>query len=182
MAQGLSAGIRFFQYRDKNGSRRSVYEASLALAGIARSEGALFIVNDHADIAAAVDAHGVHLGQDDLPIGAAKKIAGTERIIGISTHSREEALRAEEAGADYIGFGPIFTTQTKDAGQAQGLAALSALKSSVRIPVIAIGGITINNCKSVHDAGADGMAVISAILSAADPEDAARTMLSIVMP
>jgi len=180
MAAAIAAGVRFFQYRNKNGSRRAVYETSLRLALLAKMSGALFFVNDHADIAAAVDADGVHLGQDDLPIEHARGLLGTKKLIGISTHSREQAVAAEISGADYIGFGPIFTTTTKDAGQVQGCAGITLIKQTVSIPVIAIGGITQGNVRDVIKAGADGVAVISAILSAPDIGRAAETMIKCI--
>jgi thiamine-phosphate pyrophosphorylase len=178
MAAAVAAGVRFFQYRNKNGPRRAVYEASLRLASLAKSSGALFFVNDHADIAVAVDADGVHLGQDDLPIEHARELLGKKKLIGISTHSREQAVAAEKAGADYIGFGPVFTTTTKDAGRVQGCAGITLIKQAVSIPVIAIGGITHGNVRDVIKAGADGVAVISAILSAQDIGRAAETMIA----
>jgi thiamine-phosphate pyrophosphorylase len=168
MAVALTAGVTFFQYRNKNDSRKHIYEA------------ALLIVNDHADIAAAVDAHGVHLGQDDLPIECARKLLGKEKLIGISTHNAEEARAAQAAGADYIGFGPIFPTPTKATGDAQGCARISGIKQTVSIPVIAIGGITHENVQDVMRAGADGAAVISAVLSAPDPGLAAKKMLELL--
>jgi thiamine-phosphate pyrophosphorylase len=177
MTSALAAGIRFFQYRNKSGARKDIYETSLLLASLANKSGALFIVNDHADIAAAVKADGVHLGQDDLPLEPARKLLGNEKIIGISTHSREQAVSAEIAGADYIGYGPIFATKTKDAGQIQGCAGIAVIKRAVSLPVIAIGGISHANVRDVIEAGADGAAVISAILSATDIELAARNMM-----
>jgi thiamine-phosphate pyrophosphorylase len=180
MLSAIAAGVRFFQYRSKNGSRRDIYETSLHLASTARAAGALFIVNDHADIAAAVGADGVHLGQDDLPIEYARKLLGREKFVGISTHSLEQAADAERAGADYIGFGPIFTTKTKDAGTARGCDGITVLKQAVRIPVIAIGGITHANVKNVISAGADGAAVISAVLSAPDIGQAAGKLLQLI--
>lgn len=180
MGRALSAGVRFFQYRDKTGTRRSIYETALQLAKLAREAEALFIVNDHADIAVAVDADGVHVGQDDLPPEAARAMVGPDRIIGVSTHSREQALLAERSGADYIGFGPLFPTLTKDAGAVQGLKALTIIRQSVRIPIIVIGGINHENCASAMEAGADGVAVISAILYADDLQKAARDMMSFV--
>ncbi len=180
MADAISAGVRFFQYRSKRGSRRAIWETSRRLAPLAREAGALFVVNDHADIAAAVDADGVHLGQDDLPIAYARKLVGREKIIGISTHSSEEACAAEAAGADYVGFGPIFRTTTKDAGREQGVDGLRIIKKTVVIPVIAIGGITRERIRHVMDVGADGAAVISAILSAPDIGQAARLMMDIL--
>ncbi len=150
------------------------------LSPIAHQAKALFIVNDHPDIAAAVDADGVHLGQDDLPIDHARKILGSGKIIGISTHSREQAAEAERTGADYIGFGPVFSTATKDAGEAKGISFLKAVKQTVEIPVIAIGGITQANISEVFQAGADGAAVISAVLSADDIDQAAREMVAVI--
>jgi thiamine-phosphate diphosphorylase len=164
----IAAGIRFFQYRSKHSSRRAIYETSLELAATARASGALFILNDHADIAVASGAHGVHLGQDDLPIEEARRITGREMFIGISTHSRDQAQKAQCAGADYIGFGPVFRTATKEAGKARGIDAITSIKQSVSIPVIAIGGIDKGNVPAVLEAGADGIAVISAILKSPD--------------
>ncbi len=179
MSSAIEAGVRFFQYRNKSGPRREIYETSLQLAGLAKSAGALLIVNDHADIAVAAGADGVHLGQDDLPIEDARKAVGREKIIGISTHSKEQASVAEESGADYIGFGPIFQTATKDAGSIQGMEGIAAIRRTVSIPVIAIGGINAGNVRDVISAGADGVAVISAILSAPDPGRAAAEMVKL---
>ncbi len=178
MARALSAGIRFFQYRSKRGTRRAIYETTRLLSPVAQQARALFLVNDHADIAAAVDADGVHLGQDDLPIEQARKILGPGKIIGISTHSTEQAVAAERSGADYVGFGPVFSTATKDAGAVQGIPKLSAVKKAIGIPIIAIGGISRANIGGVIRGGADGAAVISAILSTDDIVRASREMLA----
>jgi thiamine-phosphate pyrophosphorylase len=179
MRQALAAGVKFFQYRSKNGTRKNIFETALMLSGIARNAKACFMVNDHADIAAAVNADGVHLGQDDLPIEFARKLLGRDKLIGISTHSLEQARAAEAAGADYIGFGPIFRTSTKDAGQTQGIQNLTIIKNSVAIPVIAIGGINQANVQFVAQAGADGAAVISVVLSAPDIRFAAEQLVGI---
>jgi thiamine-phosphate pyrophosphorylase len=176
MNDAIAAGVRFFQYRSKRGPRKYIYETCVRLALLARAAGVLFIVNDHADIAAAVDADGAHLGQDDLPIEFARKMLGTKKLIGISTHNREQALAAEQAGADYVGFGPVFETSTKDAGTVQGCEALTLIRKTVSIPVIAIGGITHANVRDVLNAGADGVAIISAILSAPDMRQAVDKM------
>jgi thiamine-phosphate pyrophosphorylase len=177
LSQALSVGVKFFQYRSKSDTRKHIYETALRLASMARCAGALFIVNDHADIAVAVDADGVHLGQDDLPIASARKLLGKKKVVGVSTHSVEQAMAAEAAGADYIGFGPLFATQTKDAGAVQGLGALALLRKSVAIPIIAIGGIKQTNIRETMHAGANGVAVISAVLSAADIQKAAEEMI-----
>ena len=142
-----------------------------------KQKGAVFIVNDHADIAAAVDANGVHLGQEDLPIEHARKLLGTKKIIGVSTHDIDQAVAAQEGGADYIGFGPVFETGTKNAGPRKGREQLSLVRKAVSIPLIAIGGITLENVADVISAGADGVAVISAILSSGDIKNATEEMI-----
>ncbi len=158
--------MAFFQYRNKNGTRREIYETALRLTRAIRESGALFILNDHVDIAAAAGADGVHLGQDDLPIAVARRILGPEALVGISTHSLEQAQAAQNEGADYIGFGPVYPTTTKDAGTAQGIKRLTAIAAAVSIPVIAIGGMTRDTIGDVMSAGAGGAAVISAVCAA----------------
>ncbi len=160
----LDCGIKWIQYRDKKNTRRAIYENAVDLRQITSEYDATLIINDHTDIALASDAEGVHLGQDDLPLKEARKITGQKFTIGISTHSIEEALEAQDTGADYLGFGPIFHTNTKDAGEPKGIGALKEVKKIVNIPVIAIGGINTENLASVLDAGADGIAVSSGIL------------------
>jgi thiamine-phosphate pyrophosphorylase len=179
MQQALAAGVKFFQYRNKNGTRKNIYETALMLSQLSRNANACFIVNDHADIAAAVNADGVHLGQDDLPIEFARKLIGRDKFIGISTHSLEQARTAEAAGADYIGFGPIFKSSTKDAGQTQGIHNLTIIKHAVSIPVIAIGGINQANVLFVAQAGADGAAVISVVLSTPDIKIASEQLINV---
>ncbi|MBT9537507.1 MAG: thiamine phosphate synthase [Nitrospirae bacterium] len=173
----LSAGVRWIQYREKDKSRRDIYRGALMLRELTDKFRASLIVNDYADIAIAVNADGVHLGQDDLPLKEARKILGKEKIIGISTHSIEQAIAAEAGGADYIGFGPIFHTETKDAGKPKGIAALREIKKIIKIPVVAIGGIKTENLKSVIDA--DAVAVSSAIIQG-DIADNAIRFLSIL--
>lgn len=183
----LAAGISWIQYRDKTSPRRVIYEQALIIRRVTRAFGALFIMNDHADIAVAVDADGVHLGQDDLPLEAARKIVGN-RIVGISTHSVGEAIAAAEAGADYIGFGPIFPTTTKDAGMPKSPEALREIRTAVSIPVIAIGGISADNAASVFFGGAHGVAVSSALQKGAAETtvprflDAVRGVGTILLP
>ena len=175
----LRAGVGWVQYRNKNASRRKVYEEAVKLKDLAGKHNAVFIVNDYSDIALAVDADGVHLGQDDLPVKEARKILGKGKIIGVSTHCIEQALEAEQAGADYLGFGPIFHTATKDAGSPKGTEMLRAIKDRVSIPVIAIGGINLHNLNSVLETGADAVAVASAIAKG-DIEGNARKFMEII--
>ncbi len=174
----LKAGIRWIQYREKNRTRREMFHDALRLREITRRFDACFIVNDYADIALAVDADGVHLGQDDLPVKEARKIMGG-RIIGVSTHNVQEAIDAEKEGADYIGFGSIFPTATKKDAVLQGLDALRNAKHSVKIPVIAIGGINADNVKSVFETGCYGVAASSGLLKG-DLKENAEKFLSVI--
>jgi thiamine-phosphate pyrophosphorylase len=172
----LRAGVGWVQYRDKDASRRKIYEESVKLRDLAGKHNAVFIVNDYSDIALAIDAGGVHLGQDDLPVKEARKILGKGKIIGVSTHCIEQALEAEQSGADYIGFGPVFHTSTKDAGIPKGIDLLKEIKNKVSIPVAAIGGISFENIHSVLETGVDAVALASAILKGNIEENAGRFM------
>jgi len=158
----LRAGVKCIQYREKDLSRREIYEHAVTIRKLTRLSDAGLIINDHADIALAVDADGVHLGQDDLPLKEARKIMGS-KLVGISTHSLAQAMEAERGGADYIGFGPVFHTTTKDAGSPKGIDAIRVIKENVSIPVVAIGGISLDNVALVIRAGADAVAVATAI-------------------
>ena len=161
----LKTGVKCVQYREKDKTRKEMHEDALRLRGLTKEHQAIFIVNDFADIAFSVDADGVHLGQDDLPLKEARSIMGKKKIIGISTHNVEQAIAAEAEGADYIGFGPVFYTSTKeDAGSPKGTDVLREIKKQVHIPVVAIGGINLENLRSVLDTGIDAVAVSSAIL------------------
>jgi len=147
----------------------AILTAAVAMRKAADSAGAVFIVNDSVDIAIASKADGVHIGQTDAAITDARRRLGSHAIIGVSTHNAQEAIEAEAAGADYISFGPIFPTRTKlDADRPKGLAALAELRCHVSLPIVAIGGITEANAPQVMRAGADAVAVISAILLAKD--------------
>ncbi len=163
--KAISAGIRIIQIRDKNMSKRDLYDEALRVRDLTRKHNVTFIMNDYIDIAMAVRADGVHLGQDDMPIEEARRISGKKMIIGISTHTISQALKAEGGGADYIGFGPMFKTSTKNAGRPKGIRALRNICEKIKIPVAAIGGISSDNITGVMDAGADACAVISAIQS-----------------
>ncbi len=178
LREALAAGVAFFQYRDKTGAPRAVFETAARLAALCRHHGALFVVNDRADVAAAAGADGVHLGQDDLPVADARKLLGPAALIGLSTHSPEEARAAEAAGADYIGFGSIFPTTSKETVVLQGIEGIRKVRESVALPIIAIGGIGPENAGKVIAAGADGVAVIAAVLAAQDRQRAARELIN----
>lgn len=162
--QAIKAGIGTMQLREKDLSKKDLFNIALTLRKMTQKNNVLFIVNDYIDIALAVDADGVHLGQEDMPIEEARKIMGTNKLIGISTHSLRQAVEAQNSGADYIGFGPIFHTATKDAGKPKGIDAITKIKKNIKIPVVAIGGITWENAYEVLNAGADSVAVASGIL------------------
>ncbi|MFN3479315.1 MAG: thiamine phosphate synthase [Thermodesulfovibrionales bacterium] len=164
VATALDSGIRWIQYREKDESRAFIFHWSLRLRELTFRYNAALTVNDHTDIAVAIGADGIHLGQEDLPIKEARRIAD-KKFIGISTHFLSEAITAEGEGADYIGFGPVFMTETKDAGPAKGLELLKEIKRNVKIPVVAIGGINAGNISSVFEAGADAVAIASGLLS-----------------
>jgi thiamine-phosphate pyrophosphorylase len=174
--RALSAGIRIIQLREKEMSRRDLFREAVKIREITERAGALFIVNDYVDLALACRADGVHLGQDDLPLAEARRVTGEKMIIGVSTHSLAQAVKAEEGGADYIGFGPMFGTRTKDAGRPRGLRALQRVRRSVKIPIVAIGGINPGNVRDVIMNGADACAVVSAVLRGDIRENAASLL------
>ena len=175
----LQTGVKWIQYREKNKTRNELYADSVRIRELTKDYQAAFIVNDYADIAMSVEADGVHLGQDDLSLREARSMMGREKIIGISTHDVNQAVAAEEEGADYIGFGPVFHTTTKDAGKPKGVDMLREIKKQVRIPVVAIGGINLENLESVLDTGIDAVAVSSAILRS-DIETHAKKIMEII--
>ena len=155
------------QYRNKNAETREMFDEALRLREICRN--ALFLINDRIDIALAVDADGVHLGQSDMPYRAARKMLGPEKIIGITVHNIAEATEAQRLGADYLGVSPIFDTFTKsDAGKPAGIALIEEIRDQVNIPLIAIGGINLANAPEVVRAGADGLCAISAVVAKED--------------
>ncbi|MEJ5329749.1 MAG: thiamine phosphate synthase [Desulfobaccales bacterium] len=169
----LAAGVRVVQYRDKEADTRTLYEEACLLRKLCR--GVLFLVNDRVDVALAVEADGVHLGQQDLPCRVARRLLGPDKIIGVTVSSLAEARQAVRDGADYLGVSPIFPTCTKpDAGRACGLELLRQIRAQVSLPLIAIGGITLENAPQVAAAGADGLCAISAVLSEPDVEAAIR--------
>ena len=171
-----SGGVTLLQYRDKLRSYEERLELGHDLKRLCAEFQVQFIINDDLELALALDADGLHLGQEDGDPAAARAALGSKKLIGISTHSFEEALAAQEAGADYIGFGSIYPTLTKDVEYVQSPEALAQLMEKVQIPVVAIGGITRDNACAVIDAGADAIAVISAVLTARSPGLAATEL------
>ena len=176
-----AGGASVIQLREKRASPREFYQSALEAMLTARRLGVQIIINDRVDIAIAVDADGVHLGQDDLPPDRARVLLGAGRIIGFSTHSLEQALAADSAPVDYVAIGPIFQTSTKERPHPiVGLETVSELKRRITKPLVGIGGITLPTAPSVIEAGADSIAVISDLLSAADIAERTRAFLGSV--
>jgi thiamine-phosphate pyrophosphorylase len=177
----LAGGADVIQLRDKDMDDRGLLALASDLRELTARMGALLIVNDRPDIALASNADGVHLGQDDMPVAAVRRILPPSMIVGASVGTVSEAVRAEEEGASYVALSPVFSTGSKDdAGPGRGLEMLSRMKDAVSIPVVAIGGIDGSNAASVIEAGADGIAVISAVVSQDDIEASARSLRQIV--
>src|SRR3989339_448971 len=173
----LKGGVKTIQLREKGLATHELYSLACELRKITSDFKANFIVNDRVDIALAVEADGVHLGWQSLPFGVVRKLLGFEKLIGVSTHNRQEALQAQEYGADYITFGPIFDTPSK-AGllKPTGVEEIQKLKNEIDLPIVAVGGINEKNVESVLNGGADGIAVISSIMQADNPEATARCL------
>ena len=177
----IRGGVTTVQYREKNASTRRMIEEATELLRLCRAAGVPFIVNDRLDVALAVDADGVHVGQDDMPAALARRLLGRNKTLGVSAGNTEEARKAVDDGADYIGASPVFATSTKpDAPPPLGIEGLRRITQAVEIPVVAIGGITEGNATAMIEAGASGIAVVSAIVSAEDVEAAARALRAVV--
>ncbi|NPB05934.1 MAG: thiamine phosphate synthase [Aquificae bacterium] len=174
----IKGGVTVVQYRSKGRGKtaREMYEELKALRELTRRYGVPLIVNDRVDLALAVDADGVHLGQDDLPVEVARKVLGEDKIIGLSTHSLEEVEKANDLPVDYVAFGSVFRTPTKEKPVVVGVELLREAKKRSKKPLVAIGGIMPYNAPEVIKAGADGVAVISAILGFSDTYKAAESM------
>jgi len=166
----LRGGVSALQYRAKNKERSQCLSEAAELQQICRDFGVTFIVNDDMQLAKELDADGIHLGQDDGSVAEARTLLGPEKIIGKSTHDLNEALQAEEEGADYIGFGSMYPTNSKTVSHLPGTAGLSEIRDRIKLPIVAIGGITSSNACRVIDAGADAVAVISSVLSSPRPD------------
>jgi thiamine-phosphate pyrophosphorylase len=174
----ITGGVSCVQLREKHLSTRELIAEARALVELLRPHGIPLIVNDRVDVALAADADGVHLGQSDMHIYDARELLGSARIIGISAESLDDAVRAEREGADYIGISPVFSTVTKkDIATPLGLEGVRKIRKAVKLPLVGIGGISAVNAAEVIRSGADGVAVVSAIVSAPCPETSTRELL-----
>lgn len=169
----ILGGADIIQLRDKLSSSREIIQQAKSIKQICTKYKKLFIINDRVDIAACIDSDGVHLGQDDIPVEDARKIFPPRKLIGVSTHSIDQAKAAQQAGADYIGVGPVFSTPTKPDYKSVGLDLVKWASENIQIPFVAIGGIDINNIDDVLNAGAKNIAVVRAVCAAEDVRGAA---------
>ncbi|HXG42276.1 MAG TPA: thiamine phosphate synthase [Dehalococcoidia bacterium] len=174
----LEGGARLLQLRDKGREKGLQLPIAREMARLCREHGALFIVNDHVDLALVCGADGVHLGQKDLPVAEVRRIVPPHFVIGCSTNNVQEALAAQAAGASYVAVGRLFPTSSKQDTRPATLETLRAVREAVRLPVCAIGGINEGNIDAVLAAGADMVAVIAAVVAAPDPREAARRLAS----
>ena len=180
VASALKGGVDILQLREKNMPANKIIELGKKIKLLCGEYNALFIVNDRVDIAFAVGADGVHLGQDDMDIQSAREILGENAIIGVSTHAPEQAQKAVLDGADYIGVGPVFTTPTKPGRQSVGLEYVKWVSDNIDLPAFAIGGIDLDNVNEVISNGAKKIAVVRAIINSVNPEIAARAFLEVL--
>lgn len=178
IASALEGGVDILQLREKTMPANKIFELGKKIKQLCLQYNTTFIINDRVDIAFLLDADGVHLGQDDLDVNSAKEILGENAIIGISTHAPEQALKAVEDGADYIGVGPVFATPTKQGRTPVGLEYVKWVSENIDIPAFAIGGIDEDNVQEVIDAGLKKVGVVRAIINAPSPKDAAEKVLA----
>jgi len=176
----LAGGCRVVQLREKIMPLSDLYPVARALRRRCREAGCLFIVNDRVDLALAVEADGVHVGQDDLPAREARRLLRPGMILGVSTHDESQARRARDDGADYVAVGSMFPTGSKTGFRLVGPDLLRRVRPEIRVPLVAIGGITVDNVAEVIRAGADAVAVISAVCASPDPAAAARRFLETI--
>jgi thiamine-phosphate pyrophosphorylase len=173
----VAGGVTVVQFRTDGGSKRELYETGLVLRDLLRRSGVPLIINDHVDLALALDADGVHVGQGDLPAEVVRRLIGKEKILGLSTSNREQVAAVDAAVVDYIGIGPVFPTQSKrNAPPDIGVDGLAALAALAPVPCVGIGGITIGRAAAVYAAGVTGIAVVSALSCADDAGEAARAL------
>ena len=176
--QAIAGGVDVIQLRDKESATNKIIETAIKLRALTRQKEATFIINDRVDIALAVDADGVHLGKDDLPFDAVRRMLESRKIIGVSAHNLAQAQEAEKKGTDYISIGAIFPTATKSEAPVIDVEMIRQLAASIRTPFVAIGGINLSNIEQVLEAGAERVAVGSAILASKDITQAAKELKS----
>jgi thiamine-phosphate pyrophosphorylase len=175
----VAAGVGWIQLRDKRAAGRELFEIAVAALAVARPRGAKLVVNDRVDVALAANADGAHVGQDDLPADAARAILGPDRIVGVSTHSVEQARAAADLPVDYVAIGPVFATATKEnPDPVVGLEGVAAVRAAVALPLVAIGGVTLERAPGVIAAGADSVAVIGDLHAGGPLEARARAFLA----
>lgn len=178
VSQAISGGVTMVQYRNKKASTKVLTEEASRLQKLTAEAGTPLIINDRVDVVLATNADGVHLGQNDMPVAIARKLLGAKKIIGVSVKTVEQAKKAVLEGADYLGVGPVFKTQTKtDAGESLGVSVIEKIVQEIDIPVVGIGGITKENASEVIRVGAKGIAVVSAIMGKQNPEKEAKELL-----
>lgn len=175
--ESILGGVTLVQLREKNVTSREFYEIAIKVKEVTSRYNIPLIINDRLDIALAIDADGLHIGQKDLPASVARKILGKDKILGVSAATLQESLKAEKDGADYLGVGAVFSTSTKKDTRDVSYETLSSITSSVNIPVVAIGGINEKNVTKLKESNIDGIAVISCILGKEDVKGAAEKML-----
>lgn len=178
--QAVQGGCTLVQLREKNFSTREFIQEAKGIKAITDKYNIPLIINDRVDICLAVNAAGVHLGQEDMPVSDARRLLGSEKIIGCSAHNINEALLAEQEGADYLGVGAIFTTATKKDTVATSIQTLGEICEKVKIPVVAIGGLKEENVKELTGTNISGIAVVSAIMAAKEPKKEAQHLQTIV--
>ena len=179
--ESLDGGVTFLQLREKDLDEEHFYEEAVALQALAREYGVPFVVNDNVDIAVRMNADGVHVGQSDMEAGDVRALIGPDKILGVSAQTVEQALLAQERGADYLGVGAVFPTGSKDDAEDVSYETLQAICQAVSIPVVAIGGITIDNTPTLAGSGICGIAVISAIYGKEDIKEAAASLKIVTM-
>jgi thiamine-phosphate pyrophosphorylase len=178
--EAILGGVTIIQLREKNLSTLEFFNLATQIKAVTDNYQVPLIINDRLDIALAIEAAGLHVGQDDLPAAIARKLLGVGKILGVSAATLDEAIKAEAEGADYLGIGAIFPTDTKKDARNVALDNLGIIKKQVKIPVVAIGGIHASNIKLVKEQGVDGIAVVSAILSQVDVKLAARNLYDLI--
>ena len=177
--EGIKGGVTVVQIREKTADTLEFYNLALKVKEITTKYDVPLIINDRVDVALAIDADGVHVGQSDMPCSVTRRLIGEDKILGVSAATIEEAKKAEEDGADYIGTGAVFPTATKDDAPKITKKDLKEIVDSINIPVVAIGGITLENASQLNDTGIAGLSVVSAIMSSENPKESSEKLLNI---